>query len=107
MVRFSTSSRLTCRVCGCLSGREVGHAEGCDFAASRRCVSDGVCVPDPAVDAGLEGALDEIVWLSRVKRREVMITWGTWYVLWRTCIAAARDLRSVIGMSDSILRLYQ
>jgi hypothetical protein len=59
----------------------VGHAEGCDDAASRLCASNGVGGPEPAVDAGLDGVLEEIVWLSRVKRSEVMMTCGTWYVL--------------------------
>jgi hypothetical protein len=73
MVRFSTSSRLICGARGC-SGDEVDHADGCDVAASRFCASDGVCDPESVVDAGLDGALEDIVWLSRVKRREVMIT---------------------------------
>jgi hypothetical protein len=72
MVRFSTSSRLICGACGCED--EVGHADGCEVAASSACASDGVCVPVPEVEGGLEGALEEIVWLSRVSRREVMIT---------------------------------
>jgi hypothetical protein len=73
MVKFSTSSRLICGACDC-SDNGVGHVEGCDVAASRCCASDGVCDPEPVVDAGLEGALEDIVWLSRVKRRDVMIT---------------------------------
>jgi hypothetical protein len=76
MVRFSTSSRFICeaKACGCSEGNEVGHVEGCEVAASRGCASDGVTGSDPLVEAGLEGALEEIVWLSRVKRREVMMT---------------------------------
>lgn len=54
-----------------------------------------MCVP--------EAVRDEMVWLSRVRRREVMITWGIWYVLCRTCIAVAREARSVIGVSDRSL----
>jgi hypothetical protein len=72
MVRFSTSSRLICGACRCED--EVGHADGCEVAAWRVCASDGVCVPDPEVEGGFEGALEETVWLSRVSRREVMIT---------------------------------
>ena len=37
------------------------------------CVSEGVCVPVPALETGREGK----VWLSRVRRSEVMMTWGT------------------------------
>jgi hypothetical protein len=81
----------------------VGQADGCEIAASRLWASDGVCVPEPEVDAGLEGALEEIVWLSRVSRRDVMMTCGTWYVLWSTCIAAAREGRSVIAIPESSL----
>jgi hypothetical protein len=72
MVRFSTSSRLIWGAWG-WDEDEVGHADGCEVAASRF-GSDGVCVPEPEVDAGLEGALEEIVWLSCVRRREVMMT---------------------------------
>jgi hypothetical protein len=32
-----------------------------------------------------------------------MMTWGTWYVLWSTWTAAASDLRSWMGVSDSSL----
>jgi hypothetical protein len=42
MVRFSTSSRLICGVCGCSEADDVGHVDGCDTAASRLCASDGV-----------------------------------------------------------------
>lgn len=73
MVRFSMSSRLIWGACG-WSDEEVGHVDGCEVAASRWWASDGVCVPEPEVDAGLEGALEEIVWLSRVRRREVIMT---------------------------------
>ena len=103
IVRFSTPSKFISGVCCC--DDEVGHVDGWEVAASRACVSVGVCVPEPAVDGALDGAREEMVWLSRVRRREVMMTCGTWYVLWRTCIAAARDLRSVIGVSESNLRL--
>ena len=51
---------------------------GCDNDGC--CESEGVCVPVPALETGREG----MVWLSRVRRSEVMMTWGTWYVLWRT-----------------------
>ena len=62
MVRFSTSLRSICGAWGC--------EPGWDVAESRCCGSEGVFVPVPAFDTGLEG----IVWLSRVKRRDVMIT---------------------------------
>jgi hypothetical protein len=73
MVRFSTSSRLICGACDCPEDG-VGHVDGCDVAASLCCASEGVFDPEPVVEAGLEGVLDEIVWLSRVKRRDVMMT---------------------------------
>lgn len=74
MVRFSMSSRLTCGAWGWSDEEGVGHVDGCEVAASRCWASDGVCVPEPEVDAGLEGAREEMVWLSRVSRREVMMT---------------------------------
>ena len=44
--------------------------------------SEGVCwleaVPDAGFEVAREGVRDGTVWLSRVRRREVMITWGTW-----------------------------
>jgi hypothetical protein len=61
MVKFSTSSRLTCSVCGFSDVDDLGHVEGCDVAASRCCGSDGVSVPEPAEDAGLDGAREEMV----------------------------------------------
>jgi hypothetical protein len=42
------------------------------------CDEDGVWVPDAAVEAGWEDALGDIVWLSRVSRRDVMMTCGIW-----------------------------
>ena len=62
IVRFSISLRSICGACSCGAGWEV--------AASRCWGSEGVWVPVPAFDTGLEG----MVWLSRVKRRDVMIT---------------------------------
>jgi len=105
MVKFSTSSRFICGCCDSSNDEDVGHVDGCEVAASSDCASDGVCGPDPVVDAGLEGALEERVWLSRVRRKEVIMTWGTWYVLWSTWIAAASDSRSVMGVSESSLYL--
>ena len=61
----------------CSDGSDGGHAELPDAAASTWDDLDGVCVPDAGFDAVLEGVREEIVWLSRVKRRDVMITWGT------------------------------
>lgn len=105
MVKFCTSSRFICGCCDCSDDDDVGHVDGCEVAASGECASDGVCDPDPVIDAGLEGALEERVWLSRVRRKEVIMTWGTWYVLWSTCIAVARDSRSVMGVSESSLHM--
>jgi hypothetical protein len=65
------SSRSIGGACDCSDLFDVGHVDGCDVAAS--CGSDGECAPVPAFDTGREG----MVWLSRVKRREVMITCGT------------------------------
>jgi hypothetical protein len=63
MVRFSTSPRFICGAAGCDCSKDddAGHAEGCEVAALRPCVSKGVGGPEPAVDAGLDGALDETV----------------------------------------------
>lgn len=98
MVRFSMSSESEVRgVCWDL-GR-FSQVEGWEVAASWAWVFEGVWVPVPAFDTGLE----DTVWLSRVKRSDVMITCGTWYFVWSTWIAAARDLRSVIGVSESSL----
>lgn len=74
----------------------MAHDEGCDFAAS----GFGDVVPE----AGFEGAREGMVWLSGVRRSDVMITCGTWYVLCRTCMAAARESRSVIEVSDNSLQ---
>lgn len=76
MVRYSTSARLISGVV-CGDEADVGHVEGCEVAASRWF---GVWAPEP----GLDGAREEMVVLSRVSRKEVMITCGTWYVLCRT-----------------------
>lgn len=51
----------------------MGHVEGWDVAASK----EGDCRPDAVVDAGFDGAREDTVWLSRVRRREVMMTCGT------------------------------
>lgn len=61
MVRFSTSSRWTCNSCDFSYMDDLGHVDGCDVAASRWCVLGGVCVLEPAEDAGLDGARDEMV----------------------------------------------
>lgn len=98
MVRFSISeSSWTGVLCWGL-GR-CSQVEGCEVAASWGWLVEGVWVPVPAFDTGLE----DTVWLSRVKRRDVMMTCGTWYFVWSTSIAAARDLRSVIGVSERSL----
>jgi len=60
IVRFSTSSKLISGDCCCCDD-EVGHVDGWEVAASRACVSVGVCVPEPAVDVGLDGAREEMV----------------------------------------------
>lgn len=80
IVRFSMSSTLISGAFDCSDAGpfsedcEVGHAEGCDVAASNPAPSDGVCVPDVGLETGLEGAREGTVWLSRVKRRDVMMT---------------------------------
>lgn len=93
------SSMLICGSLGGLDDSAAPHAEGCDFDASRWGDPAGVCVPD----GGLEGARDGTVWLSGVNRSEVIMTCGTWYVLCRTWMAAARESRSVIEISDNSL----
>ena len=51
----------------------VALAAGCEVSG----FNSGVCWPEAVAEAGFEGARDGIVWLSRVSRREVIITWGT------------------------------
>lgn len=97
MVRFwmSSSSSSSGFCAGAACGMHVGAAASVD------CPSKGVCVPVPGLETGLDGT----VWLSRVRRRDVIITCGTRYVLCSTWMAAARDLRSVMGVSESSLHL--
>lgn len=83
----------------------MAQVDGWDIAAFKGCDSEGVCVPVPAFEFGLVGAREDMVWLSRVKRREVMMTCGTWYLWCSTSMAVAIDLRSVIGVSDNSLGL--
>lgn len=73
MVRFSMSFRSIWGWDSCSAGFDDAHVEGWDVAASWVCASEGVCVPVPALDTGLDG----MVWLSRVSRRDVMMTCGT------------------------------
>lgn len=74
MVRVSMSSRLISGAGGAAGVEVVGQVEGCEVAASRDCGSVGVCEPVPAWEVGRVGEREESVWLSRVKRREVMMT---------------------------------
>lgn len=80
IVRFSGSSSISEMEVdsGGLGDEDVGHDCGCEVAGS----SLGDEGPDGAFELGFEGALDGAregsVWLSRVRRREVMITCGTW-----------------------------
>ena len=80
IVRLSASSsnaRFTSRLGEVL----VVHADGCEVSAFCAVDSAGVCVPEAVVEVGFEagrdGFRDGIVWLSCVKRKEVMITCGT------------------------------
>jgi hypothetical protein len=92
IVRFSTAS---CEVSWC--------SNSCDdaFDGSELLLGepDGLCCCEVGFDGARDVVREDMVWLSRVRRREVMITWGTWYVLWRTWIAAAKESRSVIVVS--------
>lgn len=66
----------------------VGCEAGCVRAGSRCGDSTGVCRPEGVADAGFdparEGTRDDTVRLSRVNRRDVIITCGTWYFLCST-----------------------
>ena len=72
MVRFSMSSE-SLRGVLCWGLGRCSQVEECEVAASWGWVFEGVCVPVPAFDTGLE----DTVWLSRVKRSDVIMTWGT------------------------------
>ena len=101
IVRFSGSSTCTEASEGEAVARlDVGQEDGCEVSAEW---SVGVCWPDGGLDGARDGVLEGRVWLSRVRRSEVMMICGTWYVLWRTWIAAAREFRSVMVMSESVL----
>ena len=73
IVRFEISEGSTGggeRVEGCELEAGGVHDWGWDFAGSR----DG----DGDLEAVREGVREGTVWLSFVRRREVMMTWGTW-----------------------------
>lgn len=65
IVRFSTSAMS-------ISG--FASAGAADVVVGAVCVVEGLCVRVPAFETGREG----MVWLSRVRRSDVMITCGTW-----------------------------
>jgi hypothetical protein len=72
MVRFSISE-------GSIEGGSrvddvVGHVEGCEVSGLRSGDSEGVW----GLEVVRDGVRDGSVWLSLVRRSEVMMTCGTW-----------------------------